>query len=69
MIKKQTFGVARYRSKKLELNGEMQSIADIRCSDIYVPGWIDLVIQPQMISNLKGLKSCDWKQVSTGTTF
>ena len=50
-------------------DGEMQNIADIRCSDIYVPGWIDLVIQPQMISNPKGLKSHDWKQVSTGTTF
>lgn len=50
--------------KKLELNSESLSVADERCACIVIPQWVDLAMQPKMISKPKGLKSHDWKQVN-----
>ena len=51
--------------RRLELSRDLLAVADERCRAIFLPSWMDLVLQPSMITHPRNMKSHDWKQVIT----
>lgn len=58
ILKKKNFSI-----RDLELSKDLLAVADERCRTLTIPSWLDLVVQPNMISHPRNMKSHDWKQV------
>jgi len=56
-------GKKSFTIRHLELSKDQLNVADSRCRSLVLPSWLDIVIQQNMISNPRSMKSHDWKQV------